>query len=878
MTDELDTIRAIFFEECDELLVELDRHLQAFEAGSSDPESINGAFRAIHSIKGGAGAFALASLIAFAHVFETALDAVRSGRLELSPKVVAVLRRAADRLADHVEAEKEGRAVEAGDTLETELSQLAGARDEADLDQLFGDNAVPAPAPVASAPAPVLEPRLLELHLHPRQDLFRRAVEPAVLFRMLRELGRLKVRKVEDSAVPPLAELDPADCWLAWELELETDADLAALNAALEPFLDGDEYTILDPEPEPAPPPAPEAKVVAPPKPAAAAPAPAPRSAPTPAPAAKPAEAAAASGEARSGGSIRVDIGRIDRLINLVGEIVVVQAVLAEQSLALDTTRHSGLMDAVVALSRRSRELHEAVMAVRAQPVKTVFQRLPRLVRELSQSLGKQARLVLFGEGTEVDKTIIEELSEPLTHLLRNSMDHGLEPPEERLRAGKPAEGTVTIGAEQRGGRIVITIADDGRGINREKLLAKAASRGLVGEAQRLAPEEIDQLIFHPGLSTADSISDVSGRGVGMDVVKRNIQAMGGRIGLHSEPGQGCRFTLSLPLTLAVLDGMVLKLGAQRYVVPLQSVIETICTTGAAVNVLPSGREALRMRDHLIPLLRLATAMGLPAGPALAANGEDDVVIVVIETETGQRIALLVDEIIGQQQVVVRSIEQAYGQVRGVAGASILGDGRVALILDADALPQLAAEPGRAAPAHTSNWGEAAVAVHKPANSENPATALPGGGSFKIVTFLVADRQFGVPMRAVREIKRWMETTPLPHVPSYVRGVLNLRGTILAVYDLRARLGLGLTEPTKDHIIIIVSVEDRLIGLLVDAVSDIPEVTQADVQPVPDLAVAEDAPLMGVVLRYEAVISLLNLRQVAGAAASAAALDARAAN
>ncbi|MEK0084995.1 chemotaxis protein CheW [Benzoatithermus flavus] len=864
MTDELDTIRLIFFEECDELLVELDRHLQAFEAGSSDPESINGAFRAIHSIKGGAGAFALGSLIAFAHAYETALDAVRSGRLALSPKVVGVLRRAADRLADHVEAAKQGRALDNGDALEIELGQLAGSRDEVDLDQLFGEAAAPV-APSVPNQAPPAGLRRLELRLHPRQDLFRRAVEPAMLIRMLRELGRVKVKRVEDAAVPPLAELDPSDCWLAWELELETDAALGALHTSLEPFLDPDEYTIVDPAAE-----ATETVSAAPlpstPVPAAAAvAAPTPRA--TPPAAARSAEAAAAGSETRAGGSIRVDIGRIDRLINLVGEIVVVQAVLAEQSLALDASRHSGLIDAVVALSRRSRELHEAVMAVRAQPVKTVFQRLPRLVRELSQALGKQAKLVLFGESTEVDKTIIEELSEPLTHLLRNAMDHGLEPAEERLAAGKPPEGTITIGAEQRGGRIVITVADDGRGINREKLLAKASSRGLVPEGTRLAPEEIDALIFHPGLSTADSISDVSGRGVGMDVVKRNIQAMGGRIGLHSEPGQGCRFTLSLPLTLAVLDGMVLKLGTQRYVVPLQSIVETICAGGAAVNVLPGGREALRMRDHLIPLVRLAAAMGLPADTAPAAGGEDDVVIVVIETETGQRIALLVDEIIGQQQVVVRSIEQAYGQVRGVAGASILGDGRVALILDADALPQLAARP---ALTHTSNWGETAVAVHKPANSETPTAALPGGGTFKIVTFLVADRQFGVPMRAVREIKRWMETTPLPHVPAYVRGVLNLRGTILAVYDLRARLGLGLTEPTKDHIIIIVSIDDRLIGLLVDAVCDIPEVTRADVQPVPDLAATDDTPLLGVILREEAVVSLLNLHQVAGSAAPAA--------
>jgi two-component system, chemotaxis family, sensor kinase CheA len=372
--------------------------------------------------------------------------------------------------------------------------------------------------------------------------------------------------------------------------------------------------------------------------------------------------------------------------MNLVGEIVITQSMLDQRLLALPAAETMQIADGLQVLGRQTRELQDSVMAVRAQPVKNVFQRMPRLVRELGQALGKQARLQIIGEDTEVDKTIIEELADPLTHMIRNAMDHGMETPEERAAAGKPPEGLVTLQAEQRSGRIVISVADDGRGLNRDKLLAKARARGLVGGTERPASEEIDALLFHPGLSTAEAVTDVSGRGVGMDVVKQNVEALGGRVLLSSEPGRGTRFTLLLPLTLAVMDGMIIRAGGHRLVLPIASIRETLQSADTPVERLPGGQEFLRLRETLSPLVRLGEVLGL-------GRSADEQVIVMTETDRGSRIGLFVDEIIGQQQVVVKSLESTYGHVPGASAATILGDGLVALIVDVDAIPAIGALP-----------------------------------------------------------------------------------------------------------------------------------------------------------------------------------------
>jgi two-component system chemotaxis sensor kinase CheA len=393
----------------------------------------------------------------------------------------------------------------------------------------------------------------------------------------------------------------------------------------------------------------------------------------------------AKSADAESKGApatIRVDLDRVDRLIDLVGELVINQAMLAQRVTEAGLARASGIVIGLDELEQLTREIQDSVMAIRAQPVKSVFQRMPRLVRELAVMTGKSVRLVTDGENTEVDKTVIERLSDPLTHMIRNAIDHGLEKPETRIAAGKPEEGTVRLSALHRSGRIVIEISDDGAGINRPRVRQIAVDKGLIAADAQLSDDEIDNLIFLPGFSTASEISDISGRGVGMDVVKRSIQALGGRISISSRPGRGSTFTMSLPLTLAVLDGMVVTVANQTLIVPLTAIVETLQAKAGEVHGMGGQARVISIRDKFTPLIDIGRELGYRGGASDAFAS----VVILVETEGGGRSAFLVDAIQGQRQVVIKSLEANYRHVPGIAAATILGDGRVALILDVDAV------------------------------------------------------------------------------------------------------------------------------------------------------------------------------------------------
>jgi two-component system chemotaxis sensor kinase CheA len=380
--------------------------------------------------------------------------------------------------------------------------------------------------------------------------------------------------------------------------------------------------------------------------------------------------------------TIRVDLDRVDRLINLVGELVINQAMLTQRMLEAGLARASGVATGLDELEQLTREIQDSVMAIRAQPVKSVFQRMPRLVREVAVMTGKSVRLTTAGENTEVDKTVIERLADPLTHMIRNAIDHGLETPELRAAAGKPEEGLVHLSALHRSGRIVIEVADDGAGIDRPRVKAIAAEKGLIAAEAPLSDEEIDNLIFLPGFSTASTVSDISGRGVGMDVVRRSIQALGGRISIRSRPRQGSTFTMSLPLTLAVLDGMVVTVAGETLVVPLTAIIETLQPKADAVHGFGGNSRVIAIRDQFIPLIDVGHELDYRSGFADPCKS----VALLVESEGHVRSALLVDAILGQRQVVIKSLETNYQHVPGIAAATILGDGRVALILDVDAV------------------------------------------------------------------------------------------------------------------------------------------------------------------------------------------------
>ncbi|MEO0679444.1 MAG: chemotaxis protein CheA [Pseudomonadota bacterium] len=686
--DDAEDYQALFFTECGELLADLQEQLDRLFDGESDPEIVNAAFRAVHSVKGGAAAFGFNDLIAFAHVFETAMDKVRGGVLSLSPDLVNLFMRSGDVMEVLIEHARDG-----GD-----LDQDTIGRVRAELEELTnpgaaapeGDDEAPAAAAPAVAaapePEPVQETRELRVRLTPGDDFIAAGHDPLRVVRAARDLDLVAAEPVGDP--PELDALTAEGCPMAWVLRFETDRPRSEFEMFFMVYESAAEIVIeddaIDASAAPAAPeadPAPEAK----PAPASAAPEPAQPEAPAAGGASDGGGAAAGRKAAAAAKTLRVELPRIDRLVNLVGEIVITQAVLAQKLSETDGANALEVAHSVEAMSRQTRELQESVMAIRAQPVKSVFSRMPRVVRDLADKLDKEARLVLAGEHTEVDSTVIEELAEPLTHMLRNSMDHGLEGPDERAAAGKPRLGTIRLSAEHRGERVIIVVEDNGRGINRERVLQKAVERGLVGPEENLPPEEIDQLIFHPGFSTAQEVSSVSGRGVGMDVVKKKIQSLGGRVHLKSEPGQGTRFQITLPLTLAVLDGMTVCVGEERFILPLSSVVEALRIDGEEVEQLPDRSQVLARRGEYLRLLSLRDSLGVGGHP------RREEMAIVVDTETSGHVALLVDELIGQRQVVLKSLEANFRRVEGVSGATILGDGRVALILDIPTLVSMGA-------------------------------------------------------------------------------------------------------------------------------------------------------------------------------------------
>lgn len=743
---DLDDFKATYFDECSELLLELEEQFAAIEEGDRSSDRLNAVFRAIHSIKGGGGAFGFQGLVGFAHAYETLLDHVRDGRVELSETVAALCIRANDIVADFVAAAKDGTELEAGygaeeklqfDTLTSGDPDMAGEpMEEFDIDfvpvmvTIAGaeDDVVSEPLSLAvlddTFEAPPLAPEAghWTIRFTPHSELYARANDPLLLLRELGTLGDIQVRAVLDE-IPALADFEPFGVYCSWEITLSSETATDASIAEVFEFVEGNcdlEITrgeapmaaaeeALDAEIEAMPSFAelldvadePEAEIAAAAptvellsfaelaesmKPALKA---APPKMPTPLKQAAPVEDFDGDNDRRSGvedrrngvQSIRVDLDKIDRVVNMVGELVITQSMLTQQMDETLRARYQELVRGLEVLAQTTRGLQDSVMAIRAQPVKTVFSRMPRLVRELATKTGKKIRLETIGENTEIDKTIIEQLSDPLTHMIRNSADHGIESPEKRLAAGKNESGAIRLSAEQAGGNILIAVEDDGGGINRERVLQVARDRGVVGPEQTLSDEQIDQLIFAPGFSTASEVSDISGRGVGMDVVLSNIKKIGGSVHVKSWTGKGTRMTLRLPLTLAVLDVMLVKVAGSPYVIPLSSIVETIQCARANFSRMPTGGQVLQVRGEYVQVVDLASRFEMTTDVE-----RDNRFVVLCEAEGGVKVAVIVDDIIGQQQVVIKSLEENFQSIEGIAGGTILGDGNVALIVDVQGL------------------------------------------------------------------------------------------------------------------------------------------------------------------------------------------------
>ena len=709
--DPLGEIRGTFFSECEELLEALEDGLTGLGEDPTDRETVNAVFRAVHSIKGGAGAFGFAALVRFAHKFETAMDELRSGRIEALPATVALFFRSADHLADLIanlrggpepDCATEGTLLEAleklavnqpvADTAPIEFEPMAFSIDDLDFDD---------------APPK----RRFSIHFAPFLDLFSSGNDPVFILTALADLGQITVL-CDSSALPCLEALDPQQCLLSWLIDLETELDESDVVEA-GAFVDGlctftvTEITACAGDPpalDPLPnfetmrdpcdaadqvPPADTAEIAKPCLNLGAVASETPVATPTafraPPPSNRTAKVEDATAKDTPGDgsrdtrpTIRVDLERIDRLVNLVGELVINQSMLSQKISAAGLAKNSAVSVGLEEFLNLSRNIQESVMMIRAQPIKPLFARMARIVRETTSETGKRVRLQTEGENTEIDKTLVERLAEPLTHMIRNAIDHGLESPERRAESGKNVEGIVTLSATHRSGRVVIEVSDDGAGIDRPKVVATAVKKGLITPDQSLTDTDIDNLLFLPGFSTAASVSNLSGRGVGMDVVRNAIQDIGGRITILSERGKGTTFSISLPLTLAVLDGMVVQVSAERIVVPLSAIMETLSLDEAGISDFANGRRIIKVRDVFVPLLDLGVELGYRSMPA----HYDNAVILLVAQDNGNQVAIIVDRIEEQRQVVIKGIEKNYGRVPGIAAATILGDGSIALILD----------------------------------------------------------------------------------------------------------------------------------------------------------------------------------------------------
>ena len=670
MADEEAELRGIFLLECDELVGTAEASVETIRGGGGAEAAIHALFRAVHSIKGGAGAFGLGRLADFAHAFETYMDRLRKGTAPLDAAAVDLLFDGVDVLRALAAEVREGepapaarydaalRALRAAGGLEVADSPAAGS---VDFDPL-ADAAVPVDGGGSEAA------RLYRIRFVPGPKMIGAGIDPLRILETLKELGALSV-ELDASRLPALAELDPSVCAFAWNLTLETAAGRDALDEIRDMIDDVATFEIEAAAPS-APDPAALEAPVSQPSPAA------PPSLPPATEPAKPREKAVPT--------VRVDVPKLERLGNMVGELIITQAFLARQVAGLDPDAHRQLFRALDEMSQHIRDLADSATSIRAQPLRAVFSRFGALVRELEKSTGKRVRLEITGDQVEIDKTVVERLSEPLTHLIRNSIDHGVEDAAGRAAAGKDPVGHLHLRAEQRGAQVVIELVDDGKGIDRSRVLAKAVERGLVPPGATPSDQEIDELIFLPGFSTAEAVTSVSGRGVGMDAVRQAIGEMGGHVGLTSRPGLGTTFSLHLPLSLAILDAMVTLVGRQNYLIPITAIVESLRPAAASVVRMDDAGAMLAWRGALLRIVPLGAEFGVRDW----RTDPTQCILVIVRPSGGEPFALQVDDLIGQEPVVVKSLEKNYRKVKGVSGATILGDGRPALILD---LPTLSA-------------------------------------------------------------------------------------------------------------------------------------------------------------------------------------------
>ena len=682
MSIDLSQFHQVFFEESFEGLDVMENGLLELDLEDVDSEIINSVFRAAHSIKGGSSTFGFSSVADFTHVLETLLDDIRSEQRSMDKQGIDLFLLSVDclrQLLHQLQAKEEP---DLDQTMELKIQF------EAILTKGIGENASGQPEVQVEYGVKKDEPEIHELEINicegyweiifnPHPAVVQTGNEPSRLFKQLSVMGELEVESNIES-VPDFIALDPELIFVSWTLKLKTQEKKEAISEIFEWVADDSDIQIkwidqsvnnkelpIENNPTPKGNQIPEKNIAT-------------IQGSTPKAAAKKSVKPKGNMESQS---IRVATDKVDSLINMVGELVITQSMLGQLGKDFSMQRLHRLQEGLVQLEHNTRELQESVMRIRMLPISFSFNRFPRLVHDLSQTLNKKIDLKLHGKNTELDKTVMEKIGDPMVHMVRNSLDHGIETPQERIAAGKNETGTLTLSAYHHGGNIIIEINDDGAGLNTQRIKSKAIEKGLIKESDNLDDDHINDLIFQPGFSTADVISDVSGRGVGMDVVRRNIQELGGSVEVKSVPGEGSTFKIRLPLTLAILDGQLVRVGKEIYILPLVSIVESILVDEDFVNNVGGGFEVLRLREEYIPMIKLYDIFSVQPDSSKLTDG----LLVVVEGEN-KKVGFIVDELMGQQQVVIKSLEANFQKVNGVSGATILGDGTVAMILDVPGL------------------------------------------------------------------------------------------------------------------------------------------------------------------------------------------------
>ena len=682
MTVDLSQFIPSFLEESFEGLELMESSLLNLEPG--DTESIDDIFRAAHSIKGGAGTFGFDNVTEFTHLVETLLDEMRDGRREICTKDSEILLESVDCIRILIEAARDDtdydkeKIIQTTKLLEATLSNTES--DEAPSEETKNDAET-------SQSTPSTNLTTYTIKFEPELDLAKTGNDPLFLFNALADLGNLSI-EADTQNIPALSDIDAQEIYFKWNLTLESQANIDEIKEVFEWVEDECLLEITQSESNAAPATSEETlvetKVID--ENEISTPSQATPEVNTDAVADKEVADKKVKPKAKAEvGSIRVGVDKVDSLINLVGELVITQSMLSELGNDFDMSKIEKLTNGLEQLLQNTKELQESVMRIRMLPISFAFNRFPRLVHDLANKMDKAIELVIKGEQTELDKTVMEQIGDPLVHLVRNAVDHGIESKEKRIANGKPEEGTITLDAYHQGGNIVIEISDDGGGINREAVYNKAVEKGIISKDTSLSDSQVFDLLFEPGFSTAAAVTDISGRGVGMDVVKRNIQSLGGRIQVESTAGVGSTFKVNLPLTLAILDGQLVKVGSETYIIPLISIVESLQVDSKQINRVSGDMVLYRLRDDNVPVLPIYKLFNLKAN----CTEVDNALLVVVEAD-GQKVGLMVDDLLAQQQVVIKSLNDNYQQVLGISGATILGDGSVAMILDIPGMIEMA--------------------------------------------------------------------------------------------------------------------------------------------------------------------------------------------